>query len=186
MKSYDYEQRQGFKEITWEQFDRLCNDLAESVAALQPDLVIGIARAGLFPATAVACKLRLDLYPIRVSRREADHVVREHPVWKVGVADDVAGRRAVIIDEMADSGETLEMVAAEVIARGASEVRRAALVAHSWAQPFPDVVALTSDALVIFPWDKEVFLDGRWQLHPELAGALAMQHITGRDDGEVE
>lgn len=175
MKSYDYTHRDGVQEITWEQFNALSNKLAEAVSASQPEMVIGIARAGLFPATAVACKLRLDMSPIRVSRREADHVVRERPVWKVGVPDEVAGKIVAVVDEMADSGETLKMVADELIARGARQVLRAALVAHSWAQPFPEAVALTTDALVIFPWDKMVYEEGSWRIHPELADALALQ-----------
>jgi hypothetical protein len=36
-------------------------------------------------------------------------------------------------------------------------------------------VALTSDALLLFPWDREVFSDGQWKPHPELAEAVAAQ-----------
>lgn len=176
MKSYDYAQRHGFREITWPQFDTLSNRLVESLAGRGIEIVLGIARAGLFPATAVACKMRTELYPLRVTRREGDRVVREHPVWKVGLPDAVAGKTVAVIDEMADSGETLRMVADAAAAKGAATVVTAALVAHSWAEPFPDAVALTSDALVIFPWDKRVYIDGLWRLHPELPEALAMRN----------
>ena len=76
---------------------------------------------------------------------------------------------------MADTGETLALVAEEVRKHGARQVITATLVSHSWANPKPDYVALVSDALVIFPWDKQVYLEGRWQLHPELEEALALQ-----------
>lgn len=175
MRSYDYANRQGVEELSWEQFNMLCNRLVELAAATKPDVVMGIARAGLFPATAVACKLRLDLYPVRVSRREGDQVVRERPEWKTPVPDAVRGKVVVVVDEMADTGETLQLVSEEVRARGAKEVVSAALVAHSWADPFPDAVALTSDALVVFPWDKMVYLQGEWRPHPELVEALALQ-----------
>ncbi len=176
MKSYDYAKRHGFREITWDQFNSLSNRLVESLAQHNLDMVLGIARAGLFPATAVACKMRLELYPLRVTRREGDRVVREHPVWKVGLPDEVAGKTIAVIDEMADSGETLRMVANEARNRDAAEVISASLVAHSWAEPFPDVVALTSDALIIFPWDKRVYSGAEWRLHPELGEALAMRN----------
>jgi hypothetical protein len=29
--------------------------------------------------------------------------------------------------------------------------------------------------LVVFPWDKRVYQNGQWQVHPELAGALELQ-----------
>ena len=66
-------------------------------------------------------------------------------------------------------------VAQRVWARGARHVTTASLVSHSWAHPAPDVVALLSDALVLFPWDHKVYIEGCWQEHPELAEAIAAQ-----------
>src|ERR1051325_5716598 len=139
------------------------------------EIIVGTARAGLFPATAVACALRRELYPIRVTRRVNDQVTFKEPVWKVGVSPEVAGKVVAVVDEMADTGETLALIAAEVEKQGASRVITATLVSHSWAKPKPDYVALVSDALVIFPWDKQVYIEGAWQLHPELEAALRLQ-----------
>jgi len=169
-KSYDYAQRQGELRIDWERFAALSKGLAERLAG-HVDVVVGVARAGLLPATAVACALRLDLVPVQVTRREADRVVREEPLWKVDVSREVEGRAVAVVDEIADTGRTLALVAERVRARGAAEVVTATLVAHTWASPPPDVAALESDALVIFPWDARVLVDGRWTLHPELSAA---------------
>jgi hypoxanthine phosphoribosyltransferase len=81
----------------------------------------------------------------------------------------------VVIDEIADTGETLEMVRREVSAHGASSVVTAALVGHSWAQPAPDITVLRTDALVLFPWDREIIIDGGWVPNPELEKALRFQ-----------
>ncbi|GAB4190834.1 MAG: hypothetical protein OHK0022_03990 [Roseiflexaceae bacterium] len=74
MQSYDYANRSGEEPISWERFSQLAATLAEQVAAHQPDAIIGIARAGLLAATVVACMLRRNLYPVRVSRRVQDEV----------------------------------------------------------------------------------------------------------------
>ncbi len=182
MQSYDYAHRQGLEDITWARFYQLSQRLAEAVAARGVDLVVGVARTGLFPATAVACMLRGEFYPVRVTRRAYDRVVSSRPLWKVPVPDAVQGQRVAVIDEIADTGETLALVAEEVRARGAADVVTACLVAHSWANPMPDVVALVSDALVLFPWDRQVYTDGRWTPHPELVEALAAQ---GLDDDSL-
>ena len=58
MKSYDYAHRKGIEEISWERFGELSRALTEQLSGQKIDVVIGIARAGLFPATAVACALR--------------------------------------------------------------------------------------------------------------------------------
>ena len=175
MKSYDYAHRKGIEEISWEQFGELSRALTEQLADKQIEIVIGIARAGLFPATAVACMLRRELYPVRVTRRVNDVVQYESPIWRVDVPSTVAGQRVAVIDEIADTGETLAIVAARALERGARQVWTLGLVAHSWADPKPDFTALVSDALVIFPWDKEVLTDAGWQMHPEIVEAIRAQ-----------
>ncbi len=92
------------------------------------------------------------------------------------VPSAVAGKRVALIDEIADSGETLALVAGRASERGAGRVITASLVSHSWADPMPDVSVLVSDALVIFPWDRQVYLDGKWQIHPEIAAAHRLQN----------
>lgn len=178
MQSYDYARRDGVDEFSWQRFAALSARLAEALAAQQVDAVVGIARAGLFPATTVACALRCEFYPVRLSRRVNDEVRHEHPVWHVDVAPEVRGETVAVIDEIVDTGETLALVAERVLALGAARVVTAALVSHTWAHPMPDVSALVTDALVVFPWDREVYAEGRWQPHPELVDALDLQGIS--------
>ena len=175
MKSYDYAHRKGTEEISWERFGELSRTLTEWLGDKRIDIVIGIARAGLFPGTAVACALRRELYPVRVTRRVNDIVQYESPIWRVDVPSMVIGQRVVGIDEIADSGETLALVASRALERGARQVWTVGLIAHSWADPQPDFTALVSDALVIFPWDKQVYSGGSWQLHPEIEAAIKAQ-----------
>lgn len=175
MKPYDYRHRRGVREITWDDFASLSSKLAEQIAAAGVDLVIGIARAGLFPATFVSLALRRELYPIRLTRRVNDEVQFQSPVWRVDIPPLVEDRHVAVVDEIADSGETLALVAARLKERGARRVLTAALVSHSWAQPMPNVAALLTDALVVFPWDRRVFQDGSWVPHPETQAALALK-----------
>lgn len=176
MKSYDYAHRKGVEEISWERFGELSRSLTEQVSEKKIDLVVGIARAGLFPATAVACALRRELYPVRVTRRVNDVVQYESPIWRVDVPATVTGQRVAVIDEIADTGETLAIVAARALERGARRVWTLSLVTHSWADPQPDFTALTSDALLIFPWDGQVLTSDGWQMHPELKAAIQAQN----------
>jgi adenine/guanine phosphoribosyltransferase-like PRPP-binding protein len=70
MKSYDYAHRSGVRPLSWEDFAGLAARLAEQLAVYQPQAIVGVARAGLFPATAVACSLRRELFPARLTRPE--------------------------------------------------------------------------------------------------------------------
>ncbi len=175
MHSYDYAHRFGVEPITWERFADLSAALVEKIAPFNIDAVVGTARAGMFPATAISLMLRRELYPARLSRRVNDEVTFQHPQWIVDVAADVNDKVVAVVDEIADTGETLNLMAGRVKERGAKQVITAALVAHSWAAPMPDVVALTSDALILFPWDEQVYVSGQWQPHPEGVEALKQQ-----------
>lgn len=169
--SYDYAHRRGLRELDWDGCFDLAKGLAEALEPLAIDAVVGIARAGLIPATMIALSLRLDMFPVRLSRRVRDDVKYDSPVWWVGVPADVAALRVAVIDEIADTGETLELTRQMVMDAGATEVVTACLVQHSWANPAPTFAAMVSDELIIFPWNR-VLDNGKWRLHPELASAI--------------
>lgn len=175
MKSYDYAHREGVRSISWEEFARLAAQLAEQLEQAGVEVIIGIARAGLIPATTVACNLRREMYPVRVTRRVNDEVRHASPVWKVPVSSEIAGKVVAVVDEIADTGETLALVAEGVREQGAARVLTATLISHSWASPPPDFCALVTDELIIFPWDQQVYSEGRWQPHPEIVAALKAQ-----------
>ena len=93
---------------------------------------------------------------------------------------------AVVLTDVSftlDRGETLALVAARAWAHSALHVWTVSLVSHSWADPQPDITALACDALVIFPWYKQVYMDGKWQLHPELDEAAAAARRSGSRRG---
>lgn len=175
MNSYDYPRRRGVKSLTWTDFAALASHLAELLEPFHLHMILGVARAGLFPATAVACSLRRELFPIRLTRRLNDEIVSRQPVWKVPVPPDVMGKAVAVVDEIADTGHTLAMVAESCHSLGAARVITASLVSHSWANPPPQVTALVSDAFIIFPWDEQVLVDGHWVTHPEIVAGLQAQ-----------
>lgn len=175
MKSYDYAHRFGVRRLTWDDFANLAKRLAELIEPYQPQVILGVARAGLFPATAVACSLRREYFPIRLTRRVNDEVVYDKPVWKIPVPAEVEGKIVVVVDEIADTGQTLAMVAERTRALGAVQVVTGSLVSHSWADPFPQVTTLVSDEFIIFPWDQQVLVGGKWITHPEIEAGLKAQ-----------
>jgi uncharacterized protein len=175
MKSYDYAQRKGVERISWSRFEDLTRMIVDALEKEKIDLIIGIARAGLFPATASACMLRRELYPVRITRRYNDEITYRSPVWRIDVPNLVKGLRVAVVDEIADSGKTLDIVKSRCIEQGANYVVSACLVAHTWADPSPDIITLNSDAFIIFPWDEKVFIDGKWQQHPEIHAGIKLQ-----------
>ena len=174
MKGYGYQTRQGVRDLTWLNFVSLCEKIAEQLSQKDITAIVGIVRAGLLPAAAIAGMLRVELFPIRLTRRQRDCVATGDPEWKVDFrSSGLAGEVAAVIDEIADRGKTMQMAAER--ARGVKRIVTAVCAAHSWAEPRSDIVGLQSDAPMMFPWDECVLQNGVWQLYLELAEAAALQ-----------
>jgi uncharacterized protein len=175
---YNYSGRKGVQPISWEDFHGLCKALALAVTRFEPEIIIGVGRAGYYPATLLAHMLQTELYPVRLSRRINDVSTFQQPQWRVEPPALVKDCRVLVVDEISDSGETLKMVRDKVRALGASVVRTAVLYAHSWSADVPDYIGLISDALIMNPWDREIIREGAFCFHPEYAGALQLQGMT--------
>ncbi len=175
MKSYDYKNRKGVKELSWDNFHQICKELTQRLPTKDIDIILGVARGGLYPATLISGMLRKEFYPLRISRRINDKVEYKNPKWKVDVTDDIKDKKVLIIDDIADNGQTLQIVAQRASEKGAKSIKTLTLVTHSWANPKPDYYGIESDELIIFPWDTKIMIDGIWQLHPELGKAIKMQ-----------
>ncbi len=174
---YDYHNRQGITPISWMDFHGLCKGLVQAIAPWQPEIVLVTSRGGYYPGTLIAHMLRIEVYPVRLSRRVQDIVTYEQPQWSIWPPDAVKGKRVLIVDEISSTGETLAIVKAETEQRGAAGVRTAVLYAHTRGADTPDYIGLMSDNLLLNPWDREVFEDGHFQMHPEYAGALQQQGV---------
>ena len=71
----------GVLEVDWPFFGELCRALALRVAAeYQPEVVLGVAKAGVIPGVVVASILQCEFASMVVTRREAD----EDPVLVSG------------------------------------------------------------------------------------------------------
>ncbi|MCL6451815.1 MAG: phosphoribosyltransferase [Acetobacteraceae bacterium] len=153
--------------LSWQDVMDICKRLALAIdREYDPEIIVGIARAGVIPAAIISCMLRKEFYPIRLSRRWRDRLVRSRPQVLVPMTDDVSGKTVLIVDEMSATGETLRLAMKEAAKKGARRVKSAALYVRpgTWK---PHWYGLETDALVVQPWDAEVLLQGRFVLHPE-------------------
>jgi hypoxanthine phosphoribosyltransferase len=169
---YSYESRRGILPISWIDFAALCGGLALAAAPFEPDVILGVARGGLYPATLLSHMLQAELYPIRITRRFKDAVVHDQPIWLGRPPATVAGQKVLIVDEICSGGETITMVRDEVQRLGARESRSAVLYAHQGGADIPDYIGIISDALILNPWDREIVRDGRFVPHPEYLHAV--------------
>lgn len=155
-----------FLDLSWEMFGELCRALALRVARqYDPDLVVGIARAGVIPGAVIASILRVDFHSMKISRRDGDEQVRERPA--ILSAAPLAARdcRVLVVDEIASSGETLRMALSSLRNVGPTELRTATCFVRPHGYK-PDYFALETDQTIIFPWDRKIFQDDQLVVNP--------------------
>jgi hypoxanthine phosphoribosyltransferase len=155
-----------YMDISWEMFGELCRALALRVARdFQPEVVVGIARAGVIPGAVVASILRVDFHSMKISRKEGDEQVRERPAILSAAPTQASGKRVLVVDEISTSGETLRLALAAVRDVRPAEVRTATSFARTSGYK-PDYFALQTDATVIFPWDRKIMDEGELVVNP--------------------
>lgn len=162
-----------FLDLSWEMFGELCRALALRVAReYTPEVIVGIARAGAIPGAVMATILRVDFYSMTISRREGADRVRERPAVLSAAPLQVRGKRVLLVDEIATTGDTLRLALAAIRAVDPAEIR----TATSFVRPSgyrPDYHALETGSTLIFPWDRKVFEGDELVVNPLYADVLS-------------
>jgi hypoxanthine phosphoribosyltransferase len=142
-------------DVDWPFFGEVCRALALHVSRdYDPEIVLGVAKAGVIPGVVVASLLQREFASMAVTR----HDPFAKPQLIAGPPRSIAGRRVLIVDETCDSGDTLKLALNEVLALNPTDVRTA--VSFRTGAYSPDFVAFETDKTIVLPWDREVVEDG--------------------------
>jgi hypoxanthine phosphoribosyltransferase len=161
----------GVLEIEWPFFGELSRGLALKVArAYDPEIVIGIATAGVIPGAVIAAILGREFHSLVVSRKYKSSRTRDIPEVFGSAPPEVRGHRVLVVDETCDSGDTIRLAVSAIHEAGAAEVRTA--VAFRTGAYAPDFHAIATESTIILPWDREVLVGGELRPNPAYADAL--------------
>ena len=133
----------------------LCQQVVRS--GYEPDWIVAIARGGLLLGGAVA--YALDLKNIGVVNVEfytgiderLDVPVMLPPVLNLADLDDA---RLLVVDDVADTGETLRLVL-DTCRPAVAEIRSLVLYEKPQSVVSPDFVWRRTEAWINFPWSSE-------------------------------
>ena len=145
--------------MRWEEVGAAARSLAEAVHAdgYRPGIILAIARGGLIPAAAVAYALGVkNTFTMNVQFYTGVDQRLDVPMVLPPVPDlvDVAGADLLIVDDVADTGRTLEVVHAFCAGKVAN-VRTAVLYEKDQSVVRCDYVWRRTDRWITFPWSAE-------------------------------
>jgi hypothetical protein len=143
----------------WAYIDRLAREVAVEVreARFEPDAVIALARGGWVGARVACDVLDIDdLISLKVEHYVGTARASDEPTVRYPVPDgSVRGKGVLVLDDIADTGSTLDHATDHVAAHHPSDVRTGTLQLLPESAAEPDFVGdrLDEFAWVIYPWN---------------------------------
>jgi hypoxanthine phosphoribosyltransferase len=142
--------------LFWEDIDKACRIVSNKIirAHFKPDLCVAISRGG-FPPARILCDF-LDVRNLTSIKIEyysnVDETMKE-PKLVYPLNADVKGMRVLVVDDVADRGDSLILARKHVQGTGASETRLATLHYKPWSKLKPDYYAFEYRSWIMYPWE---------------------------------
>jgi uncharacterized protein len=145
--------------LTWELFGAASRDLSQAIAdsGFSPDIILSIARGGLFVAGAIGYALSVkNLHVMNVEFYNGVGTTLDMPVMlpPVPSAVDFSAKKVLIADDVADTGKTIELVH-NFVSGHVAEVRTAVIYEKSQSLIKCDYVWRRTDQWINFPWSSQ-------------------------------
>lgn len=145
--------------LSYERFGTAITELAEQITSSgwRPDIVLSIARGGMLPGGALGYALGVkNVAVVNVEFYTGEDERLEMPVMlpPTPKAIDLAGSRVLIVDDVADTGRTLEIVE-DYCAEHVAETRIAVLYAKPRSTVQPQYAWCETDRWIVFPWSAD-------------------------------
>ncbi|MDS0281075.1 phosphoribosyltransferase [Haloarcula onubensis] len=168
----------------WEYIYDRCRDVADEVRAdeFDPDVVVALARGGWFAGRCLCDFLGLDdLASLKIEHYVGTAQASGDPEVRYPLAEGaVADKDVLIVDDIADTGQSIQTAADRVTTRDPAGVRTATLQLLDTSEHEPDFVGerLEEWTWVVYPWN---FIEDMVEL---VAGVMAKsdQRVHSTDD----
>ena len=164
-----------FLHLSWDDIQALTEALAEKIeeSGFKPDVIVAVSRGGFDPARILCDQLGIRrLASVQLEAYDG-MVKRPEPVVVLPVNADLVGKRALLVDDVSDSGASLAKAKEHLMEKSAAEVRIATLHIKPWSKFIPDYYSEKVDAWVVYPWElKECLL--------EVAGKIRADGYKGK------
>jgi hypoxanthine phosphoribosyltransferase len=145
-----------FEVPTWNQIYEMLLDLAEKIRkdAFKPDIIVGVSRGGLPPARVLSDLLdNPNLANVKAEFYLGVAETKGEPTITQPVSTTVAGKKVLIVDEVADTGKSLKLIKEHITKEGATEVKVATIYYKPWSIVTPDYYERKTSRWIVFPWE---------------------------------
>ena len=146
-----------YRKVSWHEVDTCVATVGQAIRAarFRPDCIVAVLKGGMVPARLLSDYFSsIEIYPIRVKAyagtRKLPRVRLESFRYPIGC------KRVLLVDDIHDSGQTLQKVIRHLQRRHPHALRTATLFYKHNALHPPDFHARTvaPNVWVVFPWER--------------------------------
>ncbi len=159
---------QTYEVFSWEEIGHHTFTLGKKIlsSGQKFDRVVALARGGVSIAQSLSDLVGVRKISAIQSEMYSGVYEAKTPIIVQPLAANIKGERILLIDDLADSGETLLFAKEYLSMHGPLDVVTATLAAKPWTKITPDFYELASEAWMVFPWEMRetiLTLEGIWR-----------------------
>ncbi|HLN89558.1 MAG TPA: phosphoribosyltransferase [Candidatus Binatia bacterium] len=141
---------------TWNQIYEMLLSQAQKIQSknYKPDIIVGVARGGIVPARILTDLLETsELSFIQIEFYTDINQTQMEPALKQPLATQIANKKVLLVDDIADSGRSLKLAKNHLQQQGAIEIQTAVLYQKPQSTTTPNFFEKRTTHWIVFPWD---------------------------------
>ncbi|MCL4342845.1 MAG: phosphoribosyltransferase [Candidatus Thermoplasmatota archaeon] len=145
--------------VEWKEIVDWCDTLrSRIIGSFDPDFIIGLSRGGLVPARILSDSLLIkDLFTLKTEHWGMTANVDGQAVLRKPDSLNVKGRRVLIVDDITDTGESMDIAKKYVQSLGPAALKTSTMLHIDRSKHVPDFFARgvsgSEWTWFIFPWN---------------------------------
>jgi len=141
-------------------WDEIYNMLLEQAirikqSGFQPDLIVGVSRGGWIPGRILSDLLgNAHTANVKIEFYVGIGQTSRKPVVTQPISEEIANKRVLVVDDVADTGESMFVALDHVLERHAGDVRTITIYHKPHSKFKPDFFAESTSHWIVFPWER--------------------------------
>lgn len=147
--------------LSWDDVEKLCKDVSDKIieSHFNASIIVSIGRGGMIPSRLISDLLNINnivLYGIKVYSAISSKLGQPQVM---PFTSNIRDHNVLLIDDLADSGQTFDIINAEISQRSPKAVRSACLLCKQRAKRKPTFYSVDcpDEDWIVFPWEKKEF-----------------------------
>jgi len=169
--------------LSWSDVYNLTLRLSERIvtSGFTPDIIVGIARGGWIPARILSDVLYANtLHNIRIEYYTDVGARGREPKITQPLSGSLKGKKILLVDEVADTGDSLFYAIEHVKHLGVEEQRSAVLHLKPTSRITPDYYMVQTSSWTVYPWENRESIISLVRLFKQEDPSLNMKQIRDR------